>query len=187
MAIVYDHHKPDTSVLAHELQGRLRKHGHEAHLGINARNISKLQMAITLGGDGLIMHVANQVAAYGTPILRINFGHVGFMANIEPEDAWAKILEVIEKGNYIIVRKTRLEIRCSNGQAASLDGRHDLKLEIMNDIVIERTDTKVITTLVSINGECHEFRGDGIIVFTKNGSTHITSVLVADLSSRKSR
>jgi NAD+ kinase len=169
LAIVYDHKKPQAVALAHEVRARLEKLGHKAYFGLNRQNLSKVRMAITMGGDGLIMNVANRVVAYRIPLLRINFGRVGFMADIEPEEAWTKIEDAVERENYIIIRKTRLEVLYGNAQSASWQDFQ--RAEALNDIIIERTDTKVITLAVDIEAEHFELRGDGSIFFTENGST----------------
>jgi len=136
-------------------------------------------MVITLGGDGLIMNVANTVADHKIPILRINFGHVGFLADVEPEDALAKIREVVEKKNYIIVKKTRLEVLVGNRGEADIERNFLKDATALNDIDIERSNTKIITVMVRIlaDGMAKEyiFRADGVLFFTKTGSTAYNS------------
>lgn len=134
-------------------------------------------MAITLGGDGLIMNVANRVVDYKIPLLRVNFGHVGFMADIEPREALEKVFEVTERQNYIIVKKTRLEVLV--GPIGS--GRYELAGEALNDIIVERITTKIITVAVRMDDakeavaqEEIMVRSDGVIFCTKTGSTAYT-------------
>lgn len=168
IAIVYDKKKEQAAALARTVRRELESRRHELHFGLRKKYLPRIEMVITMGGDGLIMNVANQVVDYRIPLLRVNFGHVGFMANLEPDEALKKILEVTEKKNYIIVRKTRLEV------LLRAEGRDDFVPigGALNDVIIERTNTKIITLALRMDGEEEiELRGDGTIVFTKNGST----------------
>jgi len=168
IAIVYDKKKPDAVQLARTLRRELTGRGHEIHFGLSQKCLPRIELAITLGGDGLIMNVANRVVDHEIPLLRVNFGHVGFMADIEPFEALEKVLEAVERQNYIIVKKTRLEVLV--GVLGS--GRYALAGEALNDIIIERLTTKIVTCGVRMDDEDElELRGDGVIVCTKNGST----------------
>lgn len=133
----------------------------------------QIDIIVTMGGDGLIMNVANMVVAYEIPILRINFGYVGFLANIEPDQALDKILEVVERKNYIIIKKTRLEVLVGKRNEKDIDHNFLFIGSALNDVVIDRDDTKIITVTVKINRKArkNKFRCDALIFFTKTGST----------------
>lgn len=61
-----------------------------------------------VGGDGTIMHVAKQAAAYDKPVLGINSGRIGFLAGLEPEEA--ELLARLKTGDYKIENRMLLEI-----------------------------------------------------------------------------
>lgn len=168
ISIIYDRKKSPAAELARIIRSDLEQRGHEVHFGLRQDCLPRIEMAITLGGDGLIMSVANRVVDYGIPLLRVNFGYVGFMADVEPEEAREKILSAVENKNYIIRKKTRLEVLVADRGTDNFVCAG----EALNDIIVERTGTKIVTVSVRMDGEeAIELRGDGIIVCTKNGST----------------
>lgn len=173
IALVFDSKKPRAVKLVQEVKKTLSSRGHKIFCRLNRANISKVQMVITFGGDGLVMNVANQVVDYEIPILRINFGNIGFLNNIEPEDAMKKILDAVENQNYIIVKKTRLEAFLMDRDELHPENNYVKKAEALNDIVIERIDSKIVTLSATIDGHRppHIFRGDGLIICSKTGST----------------
>jgi NAD kinase len=147
--------------------------GHTVSFGIEESFLPQTDIMITMGGDGLIMNVANRVVEYDIPILRINFGYVGFLADIEPEEALERILEATEKKNYIIVKKTRLEVLVASDDEPDIERNYHTRENALNDIVIDRDDIKVINVCVRVNGKRkrYSFRCDALIFFTKTGST----------------
>lgn len=173
IALVYDRKKPAAEKSARQIKCELEKRNHQVCLGLRENCLARVRLVITFGGDGLVMDVANRIVNFRIPLLRVNFGHVGFLSNIEPEEALARILEVTEKKNYIIVRKTRLEFFL--GEAAQGNGPDKplVSGQAFNEIRIERRDTKVITFSLraSDRPEPCVVRGDGGMIFTATGST----------------
>jgi NAD+ kinase len=151
----------------------LEKLGHSVHFGIEESLLPETDIIITMGGDGLIMNVANRVVDYEIPLLRINFGFVGFLASIEPEEALAKIIEVTEKKNYIITRKNRLEVLIGAQSEKDIAHNFHTKGNALNDIVIDRDDISIITVVVRVKDKRKKFvfRCDALIFFTRTGST----------------
>ena len=84
IGIVYDREKPEATKLALEVKDWLKKRKHQVFLRLGNSVLEDLNLVITFGGDGLILQTANKVAAYKTPLLRVNFGYVGFLANVKP-------------------------------------------------------------------------------------------------------
>lgn len=121
----------------------------------------KVKTLVTFGGDGLILRASNMVASYGyeIPIIRVDFGKVGFLSNVDPEHLEGRFVQFL-KGGYIITRKSRL--------SAIINDRHVMAL---NDIVLERHTPRVADFHLSVGGNNHHIKGDGAIVATKTGST----------------
>lgn len=166
IGIVYDCKKPEAKKLALEARGWLKKRKHQVFLRLGNSVLEDLDFVITFGGDGLILHTANKVAAYKTPLLRVNFGYVGFLASVKPTETFEKLSVMLDENNYIITKRTRIEVLIK-GEEGNLLVRKDA----LNDIVAERVDVQAIACEVVIDGERDEYRGDGIIFATRTGST----------------
>ena len=120
-------------------------------------------MAIVFGGDGTILRVARAAALKSVPILGVNMGQKGFMAEIEKEDL-ALIPQAV-CGDYVINRRMMLDMELIR------DGKVIYSDFALNDVVIAGV-TKVIDLTLRGDGEkISHFSGDGAIVATPTGST----------------
>lgn len=166
IGIVYDREKPEAKKLAFEVKDWLKKRKHQVFLRLGNSVLEDLNLVITFGGDGLILQTANKVAAYKTPLLRVNFGYVGFLANVKPAEIFEKLSAMLDEDNYIIAKRTRIEVLVKDEEGNLL-----VRKDALKDIVAERINTQAIACEVAINGESNEYRGDGIIFATRTGST----------------
>jgi len=128
------------------------------------KNSQGADLAITLGGDGTLLRVARACAPLRIPILGVNFGRIGFLSEIMPEDFDPRIL--IE-GKYWIEERMMLHALCAR------DGHGMGEFEALNDVVVGRGKlARVIRLATSIDGEyVKTFVADGAIVATATGST----------------
>lgn len=119
---------------------------------------------IVLGGDGTILGVARDVAQYETPLLGINLGHLGFLAEVEVKEIYNS-LEMAYCGNIKIDKRLMLQ--------ASVDGDSKKNYYCLNDAVIARgTLSRLITMNIYINDDyVTTISGDGLIIATPTGST----------------
>ena len=121
-------------------------------------------MAVAIGGDGTIMHVAKAAAAADCPVLGVNAGRLGFLAGIEPEelDALARLLT----GDYAVEERALLEVTVHTAAG-------DHTLLAMNETVVARGSLSrlVDVTVTAAERVIMTCRGDGIIVATPTGST----------------
>jgi NAD+ kinase len=123
-------------------------------------------MVFALGGDGTILQAANIAAAHRVPIVGVDFGRFGFLAEITPQDTLDNLLRFIRKEHWIEERAML--------QAELL--RNDEKVgqfQALNDIVVGRAFLSgVIEVLLKIDGEyVTTYIGDGLVVSTATGST----------------
>ena len=127
------------------------------------RELPTAEMIITLGGDGTILRAARIAAELGVPILGINLGGKGFMAELEAEDIG--LLDTVAIGNYSIETRIMIDVEVKReGQVLCRDFA-------LNDIVI-RGDNKVIDmTIFGDNQKITRFSGDGTVIATPTGST----------------
>jgi NAD+ kinase len=121
---------------------------------------------VVLGGDGTILRVARYAAIYDVPIQGINIGTLGYLADVERNDAKSAILNVIE-GHYKTEERMMLEAaieRGCNGHTAHL---------ALNEVYITNSMfSRVIKLGLEVNDDyISGYRADGIIVSTPTGST----------------
>ncbi|CUS90652.1 NAD+ kinase [Candidatus Kryptonium thompsonii] len=118
---------------------------------------------VSFGGDGTILSTARLVGERETPILGVNLGKLGFLAEVSPEEIFEFIKKVC-KGNYRVEERMVLE--------ASVKGENK-KYFALNDIVIDRAGSpRVINIETYINDEyLITYTGDGLIISTPTGST----------------
>ena len=167
IGIVYDPEKNAAKNLALKVSVWLKERRYEVFQINQKENFLKtLDFVITFGGDGLVLHTANRVADYQIPLIRVNFGYVGFLTNIKSEEVFDKLSEILNHDNYIIKKRTRIKVEVKDTR-----GNVVLEKDALNDIVIERVETRAIACEVSDGGLCSEYRGDGIIFATRTGST----------------
>lgn len=126
--------------------------------------IRACDLMVALGGDGTIIHCARHAAAFDKPILGVNVGRLGFVAELETDEF--DELGKLAAGNYQIENRMMLEIRyMENGQVRTCSA--------LNDAVISRGALAPMPDFrVGFNGQtvC-DYRGDGLIVSTPTGST----------------
>lgn len=126
----------------------------------------KVDCIIVLGGDGTILHAARDTAGVNVPILGINLGTLGFLAEVDPAHAHEAIDRVLS-GDYETQDRMMLQARVlSNGKETKLS-------PALNDVNIIRCGSlQIVRFGIYVNGEflCN-MGADGIIVATPTGST----------------
>ncbi len=124
---------------------------------------------IVIGGDGTILQVARALAGSGIPILGVNAGNLGYLAETDPYNIRAAI-DRIEAGEYELSLRRMLRAKIKK----SIESEDTIVLsEALNDITISRCgNLQIINFSVYVNGKllC-ELNADGIIVATPTGST----------------
>ncbi len=119
--------------------------------------------AISIGGDGTLLSTARFYAKYNVPVLGINLGHLGFLAQIGQNQLRQGLDEVIN-GNFIVQDRIMLD---------AFADKNEKKISALNDIVIKGCEISRTTRLyLSINEQqvC-DYLADGIIISTPTGST----------------
>ena len=128
----------------------------------------KADLIVTLGGDGTILEVARRTAAQGTPILGLNLGRLGYMAELELGDL--DKLELLFNGNAWI--ETRSMLKAEVLEKNNPD-HPKITSFALNDAVIQNIGTAhIINLAMSESGiPLTTYRGDGLIISTPTGST----------------
>ena len=125
----------------------------------------EVEVLFSMGGDGTILEATTFIKETETPILGINFGRLGFLANIGT-DQIHQAIDIVAKGKFLLDRRTMLELHCNQ----QIFTRFPFAL---NEMTIQRKDqSSMITVHTYINGELlNEYWADGLIVATPTGST----------------
>ena len=120
-------------------------------------------LAIVIGGDGTILSVVRRLRDRAVPLLGINLGTKGFMANVEPEEI-GQILKAA-RGEYRLSRRMMLETELWR------DGKLICRDHALNDVVLHGYGDCIGMTTWCDGQRVSHFSGDGIIVSTPTGST----------------
>ena len=124
-------------------------------------------MILCIGGDGTIIDGAHYSAAHGLPVLGINAGRLGFLAQVEPEDA-AKAFDRILAGEYTTEERFGISLT-RQGES----GEELMVPFALNDIVFTKP---VMTNIIDLTIDCdgrrmNSYLADGLILSTPTGST----------------
>jgi NAD+ kinase len=127
---------------------------------------AEVDLIIAVGGDGTMLHAAALTGSGKVPLLGVNRGRLGFLADISPAEMLENLEQILE-GNYS--RETRLLLEA---KITAADGSQRLAVAV-NDIVLQRRETgrmiDVETRIADRYVNTHA--GDGLIVATPTGST----------------
>lgn len=129
------------------------------------REMSSASMVICFGGDGTILHMAKSATRHGLPILGVNIGTLGFMAELESSEL--SQLGRLANDDYTIDNRMMLDVTVQRDKDIIF---HDICL---NDVVITKgAVARIIHLSVKCDGtQVIECGGDGVIVATPTGST----------------
>ena len=156
--------KGDAATFADEVRAWLEARGCHVRdeAALDATSGAGVDAVVVLGGDGLMMRVANRYA--DVPLLGINFGKVGFLAAVERRD-WVAALGSLVDGDFVVDEGATLR---------AFVQRDNVRIDVgwaINDVVI-RSDVRMIDIELYLDGRyVNTYPGDGMIVATPRGST----------------
>jgi NAD+ kinase len=135
-------------------------------LGIDVP-VGDIELAIVLGGDGTILRAAELVREGTAPVLGINMGHVGFLAEIERDDMDYAVSRAIAS-DYAVEERLALQVRVKD---ASDDVIYDTWA--LNEATVEKASReRMLEVVIEIDGRpLSSFGCDGVVVSTPTGST----------------
>jgi NAD+ kinase len=121
--------------------------------------------AISMGGDGTFLKTAGRVGAKQIPILGINMGRLGFLADVTPDDVEA-CMQALHDDDYAVENRAVIQVKA--------DGQPLCEAPYaLNDVAILKRDTaSMISVRASINGQyLNTYQADGLVISTPTGST----------------
>jgi len=125
----------------------------------------QVDLAVVLGGDGTMLRAAQICRGKNTPILGVNLGHVGFLAEIDRPSV-AQIVDSISAGSFTVEERMSLNYQLQRGGKTILDGW------ALNEVLVERNDHQMIDLFVQIDHRpLSRWWCDSVICSTPTGST----------------
>jgi len=185
---VFTHRRPDDTVAALKLlaeraaqagvtlrldEEETRKHDLKAGPGImvDAPGKDDVELCVVLGGDGTILRALQRYAGTGVPVFAINFGEIGFLATVEPQDIEAGIARALS-GDFELLRLPAIVLDLPDDRTGG--DRSELgRQTAINDVAIHRkVGERVAELAYALDGEeAGSVRCDGLVVATPAGST----------------
>lgn len=134
-------------------------------LGVDA-HVPDLELAVVLGGDGTILKAAEVVRESNTPLLGINLGHVGFLAESERDGLRDAVQRVVVK-DYVVKERLTLDV------TVEVAGAVVYSTWALNECTVEKSAAeKMLSVVVEIDERpLSAFGADGIVMSTPTGST----------------
>lgn len=140
------------------------------HIDVKAAGVFEdynfdVDYVISMGGDGTFLKAASRVGAKGTPIIGVNMGRLGFLADVLPSEI-ESALDSLYAGECLIEEHAVIQVEAEGGILAG-------NPFALNDIaVLKRDDASMISIRTQVDGEfLVTYQADGLIVTTPTGST----------------
>jgi len=123
-------------------------------------------LVIVVGGDGTILNAGRSIAEAGVPLVGVNLGRLGFLADVSPDEMTDELDQIL-KGEFLDEHRTLLQAHVSR------NGETLFESDALNDVVVHKRDiARMIELEVHIDGKLlNNQRSDGLIVSTPTGST----------------
>ena len=143
------------------------------NLEILAPRAESTDLVITVGGDGTILRAVNFTGPAGIPIVGINMGRLGFMTELQVDEAMERLPFYFNGGSRLdernMLQATVIKAKSGGPGAPNVEGPY----HALNDVVLTRgAVSRVVTVAGTIDGApVTTFRADGVIVSTATGST----------------
>ncbi len=125
-----------------------------------------IDLAIVVGGDGTMLHVARELSQQTLPVIGINLGRLGFLTDI-PADTMLEDIDQVLDGKHYLEERMMLSVEIQAGEKIVYQGTG------LNDIVISKGEVaRLIETITFVDDEfVTRTRGDGLVIATPTGST----------------
>lgn len=122
-------------------------------------------LALSIGGDGTFLNTAARIGSKNIPILGINTGRLGFLADVSGAELKNALHAIIEN-KISVEERTLLKIETSDGKSIKYP-------YVLNEISILKQDSSSMLSIIAyLNGEAiHSYHADGLIISTPTGST----------------
>jgi len=129
-------------------------------------DLPEFELAVVLGGDGTILRAAELTRGTGVPMLGVNLGHVGFLAEAERDDV-GEAVRRLTVGDFEVEERGTLDVRVVLPDGTTRDGW------ALNECAVEKAErSRMLEVLVEVDGHpLSSFGCDGVVAATATGST----------------
>lgn len=140
----------------------------EAHIDVSEISLlgdpNDVEIAVVLGGDGTILRAAEIVRGSDCPIVGVNLGHVGFLAELESHNLEIMVSAVLER-NYTVEERVALDVKAFKDDHVIAD------TWALNEATVEK-HSRMIEVVIGVDGRpVSSFGCDGVVMATPTGST----------------
>ncbi len=163
-------HKYQAEIYIHEEFSKFLSDKNDIYAGIHEvykdHNFlpGDIDFLFSLGGDGTFLETVNLVRDSGIPVIGINTGRLGFLANISRDEICISV-EDLFNGNYTLEDRSLIRLTTSKGELDELN-------TALNEITIYNKGMGMITIVLELDGEyLNSYWADGLIISTPTGST----------------
>ena len=125
-----------------------------------AHTEDSIDFALSVGGDGTFLTTASLVGHLDIPILGINCGHLGYLAEVQTDTIDA-VLDQLITNNYTIEQRRMLEVTCQQGGKI-------VSPYALNEVAILKSG---LSSMITVDVTLHNYKADGLLVATPTGST----------------
>ncbi len=143
-----------------------------------------LSFVLVIGGDGTILRTADRIAKFSIPLIGVNFGHRGYLCDIEKSEIYEKLGKMLQR-KYKMEERTRIcaEVENKEKTIKEIDGLNEILIGGISRTVFLELEARDKNKIFKAN-----ITGDGVLFATKTGSTGYNinaggSILFADLFS----
>ncbi|MFD1506749.1 NAD kinase [Georgenia yuyongxinii] len=155
--------RPDAVAAADNLSAALQANGIDT---IRDGSAEGVELAIVLGGDGTILRAAEVARRHDVPLLGVNLGHVGFLAEAE-EEALPDVVDRVVARDYLVEERMTLDITITRP-----DGTVERDWAINEAAVEKGARARMVEATIGVDGRgLSTFGCDGIVLATPTGST----------------
>lgn len=167
--VVVHRGRPEAVTATDEVLRELERAGVEAQLAPDdapALELEPFDLAIVLGGDGTILRAAELTRGSGVPLLGVNLGHIGFLAEAERDDV-GEAVRRLTSGDFEVEERTTIEVRVVHP-----DGTEHVDWAL-NEAALEKADrSRMLEVVTEVDGHpLSSFGCDALVAATSTGST----------------
>lgn len=164
LGLVFNEEKPAASKIALEIIAWME--ARRVKVVTDPSACSEADVLVVLGGDGTLLRAARRFSPQGVPLLGVNLGRLGFLAEIELAALYPS-LEKLVRGDYTLEERMMLQ-----GTVVRQNGENFSAIAL-NDVVVSRGNiSRIIALDVAVSGQSlFSYPADGIVISTPTGST----------------
>jgi NAD+ kinase len=155
----------DKGLMVRALTGEAADLAVDGVVGVSLED-ANADLAVVLGGDGTLLRAAEITREAHVPLLGVNLGHVGFLAEAEGNDT-KKVVSQVVSGDYIVEERVTLDV------VATCNGAEIARGWAINEATVEKAGReRMVEMIVEVDGRpLSRWGGDGVVCATPTGST----------------